>query len=195
MTNESNITSFSSTSPNIRRVSSILRIGGNIGFWIELIVGVPAFVLLLLSIAVLGDGNAVDTNAAAGSAIAFFCATAGIILLAISIFFFFRYRAIGRTIVESTGDRPSKAYTLRLIKFGLIANLTGMFISIVGAESFTGILFDKASNIPPGAAVYNTAQLIKPAEIMVLLANIHTIFCHFVGIAVALVLLDRLNKQ
>jgi hypothetical protein len=193
MNKDSDITRFASLPSSARRASSALSIGGNIGFWLQIVLGAVAAIILLFSTAILSGGESTSNNS--GSAFALFCATAGVLTLAVSIFFFYRYKVIARLIQASDrAQRPKKLYTLKLVKFGLIANLTGMLISIIGAEAFAGLLYAKASKIPLGAAVYSTSRLIEPVEITVLLANIHTIFSHFAGIAIGLWLLDRLNK-
>jgi hypothetical protein len=193
MNRDSDISRFASLPSSVRNASSALRLGGNIGFWLQVILGVVAAIILLFSSAVLGGG---ESNAQkAGSAFALFCATAGILTLAVSCFFFWRYKKIGRAIQNpNLAQRPKKQYTIKLVKFGLLANLTGMFISLIGAEAFAGLLYSKAARIPIGAAVFDTPRLIEPVEIMLLLGNVHTIFSHFAGIVIGLWLLDRLYK-
>lgn len=192
MTRDTDLASFSPLSPKVKQISSSLFVLGNAGFWLQLVLGVVSFMLLLLSTPVLSD----TSNRDGSNTIAIFCAALGVLTLAISIFFFFRrYISIGKILKRgTTQDRPKKQYTIRLIKLGLASNLAGMLISIIGAEAFAGILYGKASQIAPGAAVYNTAQLIEPVEITALLANIHTIFSHFAGILIGLILLDRISK-
>ncbi len=193
MNRDSDITRFASLPSSVRNASSALKLAGNIGFWLQLILGVVAAIILLFSSAVLSGG---ETNTQkAGSAFALFCATAGVLTLALSCFFFWRYKKIGRAIQDpNLAQRPKKQYTIKLVKFGLLANLTGTFISLIGAEAFAGLLYSKAARIPIGAAVFDTPRLIEPVEIMLLLGNVHTIFSHFAGIAIGLWLLDRLSK-
>ena len=70
-----------------------------------------------------------------------------------------------------------------------------MLISIIGAEAFAGLLFQKASLLPAGSTtIYQPSQLINSVEIMALLANVHTIFSHFAGITFGLILLERINR-
>ncbi|WP_013323595.1 DUF3611 family protein [Gloeothece verrucosa] len=175
------------------KAASTLRMAGNIGFWLQLVFGVLAAVLLLLAAA--GLTAAGDTKTIQGAGFSLFCATGGILALIISLIFFFRYRKIAQLI--QYGDpaiRPHKKSTLQAIKLGLVANLLGMLLAILGAESFVGVLWQKLSSLPQGTTIYNTSQLPQPNEILLVLANTHTIFCHFIGIVIALLLLDRLNK-
>ncbi len=192
MTRDSELTSFSPLSPKVKQVSSTLTILGNIGFWLQLVLGIVSLMLLFFASPLLSSNGGQNGS----KNLALFCATVGVLTLAMSIFFFFRrYISIGKSLQKSSSrDRPNRKYTIRLFKLGLASNLVGMFISIIGAEAFAGLLYNKASQIPAGAAVYNTSQLIEPVEIMALIANVHTIFSHFAGILIGLILLDRLSK-
>ena len=192
MTRDTDLTAFSPLSPKVKQISTNLIIFGNAGFWLQLVLGIVSLMLLFFASPLLrSEGNQDGTRS-----LAIFCAALGVLTLAVSIFFFFRrYISIGNTLKKgNTKDRPNKKYTIRLMKLGLASNLVGMLISLIGAEAFAGILYGKAAQIPAGAAVYNTNQLIEPVEIMALLANVHTIFSHFAGILIGLWLLDRVSR-
>ncbi len=175
----------------VQKASSVLQVSGNIGFWIQLVLGVFAAALLLLSAA----GLAGQDKSTAGTGFSIFCAMGGVVALAVSIVLFFRYKRIALLMrVADAQRRPKRSSTLQIIKFGIVTNLVGMFLSILGAEAFVGIIWRKLSNVPQGASVYDTRELVTPNEILLVLANTHTILCHVVGIAIALWLLERLSK-
>lgn len=183
----------------ILRASATLRLAGNIGFWVQIILGVVAALILLFASASLAGSDAASTaqnvKFTQGSNFGLFCAAGGIIALVVSIFFFFRYKTIARLmLVGDNALRPKKAYTIQTIKFGLLANLLGMMSAIIGAEAFVGLVLGKSLTIPQGAVFSNTSQLIQPKDLFIILANTHTIASHFTGIVIALWLLDRLNK-
>ncbi|MGK7943913.1 MAG: DUF3611 family protein [Microcystaceae cyanobacterium] len=176
----------------VQKASSALQIVGNIGFWVQLILGVLAAVLLLLSAA----GIASQDKSTPGTGFSIFCAMGGVIALAISIVLFFRYKQIAKLMrVTEPEQRPKRSRTLQLIKFGILTNLIGMLLSILGAEAFVGIIWGKLSNISPGTVFGDSDKLlVTPNEILLVLANTHTILCHAIGLAIALWLLERLNK-
>ncbi len=194
MNKDSELTSFSPTSPTVKKVATALIWLGNIGFWSQLVLGSVSLVMLLFGAAVLGSGSDPSGN----ENLALFCATLGVLTLILSVFFFFRrYISIGKSLknARSGKDRPNKKFTIRLIRLGLTSNLVGMLISILGAEAFAGILLSKASRIPSVTnTLLDSSQLISPAEMTALLANIHTIFSHFAGITLGLILLERINR-
>lgn len=183
-----------SVSSNIQRAATTLRFAGNFGFWTQLVFGVLAAVLLLLSAA----GISGQTKSIQGASFSIFAATGGIIALVISIILNFRYKKIAQLIqYGDPSDRPQRRTTIGIIKLGLIANLVGMLLCIIGAEAFVGVLWQKSSSLAqgPGPVSYSPAQLILPNEILLVLANCHTIFCHYIGIVTSLWLLDRLNHD
>lgn len=194
MNKDSEITSFSPTSPTVKKVASALILLGSIGFWSQLLLGIVSLMMLLFSTPLLGSRS----DSSGNENLALFCATLGVLTLAVSIFLFFRrYISIGKTLKNPRpgSDRPNKKFTIRLIRLGLTSNLAGMLISIIGAEAFAGLLFQKASLIPTGTnALFQPSQLINSVEIMALLANVHTIFSHYAGITLGLILLERINK-
>ena len=194
MNKDSEITSFSPTSPAVKQIASTLIFLGHIGFWSQLVLGSLSLVMLLFGAAILGSGSDPSGN----ENLALFCATIGVLTLALSIFFFFRrYIVIGKNLKNPRPgkERPNKKFTIRLIRLGLTSNLAGMLISIIGAEAFAGILLSKASRVPPVTnTILDSSQLINPAEMTALLANIHTIFSHFAGIALGLILIERINR-
>jgi hypothetical protein len=176
----------------VQKASNALQIAGNIGFWLQLVLGVLAAVLLLLSAAGLA-GQGTNTP---GTGFSIFCAAGGVIALAISIVLFFRYKQIAKLMrVPEPERRPKRSSTLQLIKSGLLTNLIGMLLSILGAEAFVGIIWGKLSNISQGSLFGDKENLlVTPNEILLVLANTHTILCHAIGLAIALWLLERLSK-
>jgi hypothetical protein len=180
--------------PGVQRASELILFWGNVGFWVQLVLGVIAAVILLFaSTGVLIQ----DQQATPANSFGLVCAAGGLIALVISIVCFFRCRKIAQLMRSPDGAlRPKKSYTIQVIKFGLIANLSGMFLSIVGAEALVGLVLAKFLNLPQGT---NTPQispdkLLKAGEIISILANTHTIACHFFGVVIALWLLNRLNR-
>jgi Protein of unknown function (DUF3611) len=194
MSKDSEITSFpSGLSPAVLKASSTLKLAGNVGFWLQLVFGVFAAVILLFaSASILGD-----QKAGQGNVFGLLCATGGVLTLVVSIICFFRCRKIAQLMQDRDAvSRPKKAYTLQVINFGLIANLAGMFLAIIGAEALVGLLLNKFLNLPQGAvaSAIDPKDLLKAGEIMIILANTHTILCHFVGIVIALWLLNQIDR-
>ncbi|MGH2416664.1 MAG: DUF3611 family protein, partial [Microcystaceae cyanobacterium] len=180
--------SRSSLPPAVQRVSSNLKRAGNIGFWLQIILGVVSTVTLLFASTSL-VGNQQRTS---GSEVGIFCAFCGIIMLIVGIFFCFRYRRIARLLQNSDSAlRPKKADTYKVIRLGLIVNLVGMLLAILGAAALVGLVLAKSLTIPQGAIGYNDPRkFVNSIDLLIIQANTNTITAHFAGIVTSLWLLD-----
>jgi hypothetical protein len=93
--------------------------------------------------------------------------------------------------------RPKKSETLQLIRTGLVVNLVGMFLSILGAEALAGIVLLKILTLPQGSVAFGTqnlSQFVNPVDLIIVQANTNSIMAHFAGIACSLWLLQRLSN-
>ena len=174
----------------VQRVSTDLKLAGNIGFWFQLVLGVVSAVILLLA----GAGS--QDQASSGIGFGLFSAACGLVALAIAIYFSFRYTGIAKQLRDpDPAKRPNKIDTIKVIKIGLMVNLTGMLLTIVGAEAIVGIVLDKSLKNPPGAlANLDPSNLVNSIDLLVIQANTNTIFAHFAGIISSLTLLNRISR-
>ena len=177
-------------SPTVQRVSDNLKMVGNIGFWVQLVLGVVSAVILLLA------GAGAQNDVSQGIGFGLFSAACGLVALAIAIYFAFRYTVIAKQLRNpDPKKRPDKKETLKVIKIGLIVNLTGMLLTIIGAEAIVGIVLDKSLKNPPGAlANIDPTKLVNSIDLLVIQANTNTIFAHFSGIVSSLFLLNRIGR-
>jgi protein-S-isoprenylcysteine O-methyltransferase Ste14 len=178
----------------IQRVSSDLKWAGNIGFWVQLVLGVVSLVTVLFSAPSLSQAKTSQ-----GTGFGIFSAVCGLIVLAVSIYFSFRYTLIARMLQNpNTAERPRKADTLQVIRMGLIVNLVGMLLTIIGAEAIVGIVLLKALTLPTaggsGVIINDPSKFVNPLDLLIVQANTNTIAAHFAGIVTSLSLLNRITK-
>lgn len=182
--------------PKIKSISSSLKWSGWIGFWVQLLTGFISTVFLI--IAVLGSQPSSEL-AVQGTEIGIFFAICALVCLAVSIYFYFRYTKMAALLLSrNPALRPSKSNTIKFIKLGLLVNLTGTALSIVGTQSIVGvILVFKAIIQNPLAFGANQSNqtLILPADMFNITANTATITAHFFGLLITLWLLNRIEKQ
>ena len=190
--------SFSSLPPAVQRVASALRNVGWVCFWAQSVLAVVAALILLFAIPFAFPSaapGARSTNPGTGGGL--FFAVLGLAVLAHSVYRAFRYTRWSRQLRSPSALRPKKADTIQEVRFALLSNTVGMFLTILGAEAISGTLLAKSLAQPQ--ALYNPNinfnQFIQPLDIFVVLANTHAIFAHFIGIAAALWLLDRIYKR
>jgi len=159
---------------------------------------VAGLILLLAIPSALSSGAPGTRQTSAGTGGGVFFAVCGLLALGYSAYRAFRFTRLSRDLRSpATGVRPKKADTIQEVRFALISNLSGMLLTLIGAEAIGGTLFVKSISQPQvlfGAAV-DFSRFIQPLDIFVVLANIHATFAHFVGIVGTLWLLDRIHKQ
>jgi hypothetical protein len=102
--------------------------------------------------------------------------------------------------------RPSKGETARLVKRGLVADLVGVTLAVVGYQSLAGSLFVQASQqVPgffgaqiqgaPGTAGRVVGLPITSIEMLSVLGNTQVLFAHLIGLWISLWLLQRIYRQ
>jgi hypothetical protein len=186
--------SSSSASATALHAASILRRISRISFWSQIVLGVISAVLLLIASASY-FGLKQRTQ---GIEVGILCAFGGVILLAAGIIFALRYGRMAKAMVSADASRrPKKSETLQLIRTGLIMNLGGMFLSILGAQALAGIVLLKILTLPQGSVAFGTqnlSQFVNPVDLIIVQANTNSIMAHFAGIATSLWLLQRLTN-
>jgi hypothetical protein len=92
--------------------------------------------------------------------------------------------------------RPSKGNAIQAIRIGLIVNLAGMLLTLLGSEAIIGGLLAKSLAQAQGVTtIYDPSRLIQSLDIFVVQATTNIIAAQFAGIATSLWLLQRVNRQ
>lgn len=186
--------SQSSSSPLVE-IAQAFRIVGWISFWSQLVLGVVASVILGFSS--LSREVAVDQKTV-GTGLGIFFAVTAVINLGGAIFWAFRYTRIARQLQSvNANNRPRKAETVQLLQAGVIINLVGLLLALVGAEAIVGALLTKALTLPQvGTGVFqiDPSRIIRPLDIFVVQANTQTLAAHFIGLVASIWLLNRVTK-
>ncbi|PZV11586.1 MAG: hypothetical protein DCF20_19185 [Pseudanabaena sp.] len=187
----------SDVSPNVLRVVLSFRRWGWTAFWAQVVLCVVSSVVLLqLFLFPRGGTSAVptgiDSNPASLPGLSF--AWVGVAVLGASIFWNFRYTQMAKKL--RSPDRPTKSQTIFQIKIGLIINLIGMFVTLLGAFAIIGALTlrsGQGQTVIVGGGGIN--PLIQPLDFQVIQASFNIIFAHFVGLVSSLWLLNRATDK
>ena len=189
----SNLSDSSSIPAAAQRVASGLRRGGWVCFWIQLVLAVISGIILLFASLIASQESAGASSGTGGGLI---FAWAGLLVLGFSTYRAFRYTRLAQKL-RSPDLRPDRAETVQQIRLTLISNMVGMALTLIGAEAINGILLGKALSQPRGffQPSVNLQDFIQPLDIFIVLANTHTIFAHFMGIAISIWLIDQIYKS
>ncbi|MBW4621366.1 MAG: DUF3611 family protein [Cyanosarcina radialis HA8281-LM2] len=184
---------------NLKQIAQNIRLTGWISFWVQLVIGVIASLILGFAIVLsrIGANNPQTANNP-GTGGGAFLAFLSLLALYFSAYQAFRYTRLARKLQESNPNlRPKKAETIKILRFGLMVSLVGMGLAIIGAEAIAGTLLGKSLFRPESVfnPSFNLRELIQPLDIFVVLGNTHIIAAHFVGTIASLWLLYRLNRQ
>lgn len=184
----------SDVSPNVLRVVLAFRRCGWASFWTQVVLCVVSSLvllqLILLKAPATGTPTGADSNPATLPGLSF--AWAGIAVLGASIFWNFRYTQMAKKL--RSPDRPTKSQTILQIKIGLIINLVGMLITLVGAASIVGALTLRSQQgVFAGAGNFNLT--IQPLDFQIIQASFNIIFAHFVGLVASLWLLNKATDK
>ena len=178
----------SSIPPAAQRIVFTLRTFGWISFWLQVVLGIVSAIILLVSVA--SNTNTKAQGSTQGTGFGIFFAICGLVALGIGAFFAFRYTRISKQLLET--GRPSKAETLQAIRLGLIVNLVGMLVTILGAQAVVGSVLTKS--LSQQGAVLDASRYVQPLDLFVVQGNVNTITAHFAGIVASLWLFNRVSK-
>ncbi len=185
--------------PAVQRVIPAFRLGGWISFWVQVVLAVVASIIFLFAIIFeTSNSGASGGGSNPGTSVGIFFAVSGIIALLVSIYWSFRYTRLALQLKASQASlRPKKADAMQILRLGVIVNLVGMFLSLLAAESISGILLGKALQSQAARFTMNVAmqQLIQPLDVFVILANTHTIFAHFIGLVTGLWVINWITRD
>lgn len=186
----------SSLPPALQRIAVTMRTVGGISFWLQAALGVISALVLLFASVSSSIGRQANQANNPGTGLGIFFAIFGLLALGGGAYFAFRYTRISRELLASNGaGRPSKADTLRVIRLGLIVNLVGMLLTVLGAQAIVGSILAKSLAQPQGAfGAFDPSRFVQPVDLFVVQANTNTIAAHFVGIVASLWLFNRLTR-
>lgn len=179
----SNKSGSGSSSLSLQIIANLFRQTGWAAFILQLVLTIPAVGILLFA------GNRV------GNPIAFLFTISGVLILVFTIYWSFRYIIVGRRLRDPL-IRPKKSETVKMLRTGLLASLAGMFLALIGQGAILGVVAQKAFSQGIGGFINtNVSQFVQPSDILVVQSSFNVVTSHFVGIASALWLLYRMNRQ
>ncbi|MCX7594662.1 MAG: DUF3611 family protein [Fischerella sp.] len=183
-----------SSSSRRQEIAKIFRLVGWISFWIQLVLGVVSAIIVLLY-AIFSQRPGSPSNNP-GSGLGVFLAVCGLVTLGGGIYLAFRYTRIGRRLLSPNPiNHPSKLETVQVLRLGLMVNLIGMLLTLLGAQAIVGTLV--ARSISPQAIttqLFDPNRIISGLDMLVVQANTNTVSAHFAGLVGSIWLLNRLTR-
>lgn len=179
--------------PSKRKFARTFRLLSRISFWIHLVLGVISGLTLLL---VSFSRSTTEGSSTTGTGIGIFVAMFSLIALGFRVYWAWRYRVIARKLQRVDPQvQPSRAEIIRVLRIGLLASLLGLFLAFIASEISTIALIAGAIARPQGIAVYEREQVIKIADLLLILAQFNILGAHFFGSVNSLGLLNWISKE
>jgi Protein of unknown function (DUF3611) len=193
----------------LEQIGNILRVAGWTGFWVELGFAVAAGLTLLFAItgrsfsqtitpptSVPGVAVNYSQSATPGLGIGIFWAGCGVLLLLFNVYLAFRQTRLARRL--RTGDistHPKKSEVMQIVRWGIIASLVGMLVTIIGGGVTLGVLLAKSIAVPQGVAIVDPNRIIRALDIFVAIANMSGITGNFAGLVAGIGILNWLHRE
>lgn len=185
--------------PAVRRVATTFRIVGWVSFWTQLVLAVISGLVLIFAAGSLG-ATAGRVNAASGvnpgTGAGLSLAVLGLLGLLAGVFWAFRYTRLSIKLKTTGAEaRPKRGEALQILRLGLLINLIGMLLAILGAQAIVGSLVAKSASSIGNIFAGGLQSLITPLDLFLVQANTNTIMAHFIGLVATLWILRSVNRQ
>lgn len=185
-----------SSPSSLQAIAKAFRIIGWVGFWVQLVLGVVSGIILLV-FAIFGQRAGTSGNNP-GTGFGVFLAICGLVCLGVSIYLAFRITRLGNQLQSSNPvNRPRKIETIQVLRLGILVNLAGILLTLLGAQAIIGTFAARAISQPQTPLLVpqqgNTAW-ITGLDMFAIQANTNIVFAHFAGLVASLWLLNRINK-
>ena len=178
--------------PDKGKFAKTFRILSRISYWIHLILGVVSGLTLLL----VTFSRSTTESSSVGSGVGIFIAVFSLIALAFRVYWAWRYRNLARKLERVNPDaQPSRAEIIQVLRIGLFVSLIGLLLALIASEISLIALIAGAIARPQGVAVYEREQVIKIADLLLILAQFNILGAHFFGTANSLGLLNWISKE
>lgn len=178
--------------PSKQKFAGTFRLLSRISYWIHLILGALSGITLLL--VTFSRTTTDESRTGAGFSIAI--AILSLFALGFRVYWAWRYRQLAKKLQRPNPTaQPSRTDIIQILRIGLLASLIGLFLAFIAAEINLVSLIASAIARPQGIAVYEREQVIKIADLLLILAQVNILGAHFFGSVNSLGLLNWISKE
>jgi Protein of unknown function (DUF3611) len=194
----------------LERLAKVLGLAGWIDFWVQLGLATVSGLMLVFAISGRNFSQAIaplpgvmpgavgnlGQATTPGLGIGIFWASLGILALLFSVYLAFRQTRLAKRLRNPHPSvHPHKTEVMQVLRWGVIAGLVGMALTILGGGATLGLLLAKSIAQPQGVAIYDPARIIRSLDIFVAMANMNGIAAHFIGMVTSLGLFNWVHHQ
>lgn len=181
--------SVTSKLPDKSKFANTFRILSRISYWIHILLGSISGITLLL---VFFSRSATNN----GTGVGIFIAVFSLIALGFSVYWAYRYRQLAKQLQRVNPDvQPSRTEIIRFLRIGLLTSLVGLLLALIASEISLVALVADAISRPQGVAVYERENVVRSADLLLILAQFNILGAHFFGSLNSLGLLSWISKE
>ncbi|WP_022948927.1 DUF3611 family protein [Methylohalobius crimeensis] len=163
------------------------RLFGWVTFWAQLMISLITVVLL-----VFATSGRYFSGMQSGIENAIFWAKLGLVILFVSIIFFFYCTRLAKKgnprPVKTDSGRAGK---IRFLHAGFLMGNVGIIAAVMGIASTISLLIAKTISQPPGIAITDPNKIVRALDVFVLVSNFNVMVAHGIGIMATLWLINR----
>ena len=175
--------------PDKNKFARTFRLLSRISYWVHLILGAISGVTLLL---VIFSRSATNS----GTGIGIFIGMFSLLALGFRVYWAWRHSKLANKLQRVDPQvQPDRIEIIEVLRIGLLVSLGGLFLAFIASEISLISLVATAIARPQGVAVYEREQVIKIADILLILAQLNILGAHFFGSANSLGLLNWISKE
>mmetsp|Transcript_18871 Transcript_18871/g.38312 ORF Transcript_18871/g.38312 Transcript_18871/m.38312 type:complete len:263 (+) Transcript_18871:20-808(+) len=178
--------------------AKLAKLSGSIGratwlsWWAQVILSVVSTVTLFFANAVKGAGQGnILTNG-------IFLAGIGLALSFVNVFWTWGYSSMGRNLADSADKSKALTNLKRSIKVGVVVALSGMLITLFGAEQIVGTLVGKSMSgflVMGQGTAQAAAMQLQALDILVVQANTNTLLSHWASLVNSLYISSQVPRD
>ncbi|MBW4534385.1 MAG: DUF3611 family protein [Pleurocapsa minor HA4230-MV1] len=181
--------SVTSKLPDKSKFANTFRILSRISYWIHILLGSISGITLLL---VFFSRSATNN----GTGVGIFIAVFSLIALGFSVYWAYRYRQLAKQLQRVNPDtQPSRTEIIWFLRIGLLTSLVGLLLAFIASEISLVTLVADAISRPQGVAVYKRENVVRSADLLLILAQFNILGAHFFGSLNSLGLLSWISKE
>ncbi len=178
--------------PSRKKFAETFRVLSRISYWIHLILGSISGIIMLL----VTFSRTTTEDSSTGSGLSIFIAIFSLIALGFRVYWAWRYSQLAKKLQRTNPNiQPSRTEIIQILRIGLLTSLIGLFLAFIASEINLVSLVAGAIARPQGIAVYDREQVVKIADLLLILAQINILGAHFLGSVNSLGLLNWISKE
>ncbi len=178
--------------PDKQKFAGVLRLLGQVSYWVHLILGATSAIILGLIVFSRRLGTPAN-NAAISVSIVLIVSS--LVALGIRVFFAWRYSKMAKQLQIARSSQLDRLEIISTLRVGLTISLIGLVLAFLASETTVVSIIAQAIAQPQGTRVYEPQQAIETADLFLDFVNVTILGAHALGTINSLGLLNWITRE